>query len=154
MDWENYENFDWDAITLDADAEGQGGSPLLEAGEYDYTVTGYERKQYAGGPKIPPCPELDITVYVDGAQITERLFLTKSMQWKLAQFMVSCGLKKHGEEARVDFSRLVGATGRCEVGVHSWTGNDGAERKSNQIKRWLYPVAKPAAPTSWENTAW
>ena len=66
MDYENRNNaqemcMDWnDAIEND----GQE-FVTLEEGDYNFTVTGFERGRFPGSLKIPPCNKAAITIAVD-----------------------------------------------------------------------------------------
>ena len=57
----------------------------------------------------------------------------------LSAFFCSIGQKKHGEKLRMNWQAVVGAKGKCKVGVRTWKGDDGKERQSNEIKRFLDP---------------
>ena len=70
---------------------------LLDEGVYNFTVTKMEKKVYSGNStKIPNgCPYAELNVQVQSQKgttnIRERLYLLKSMQWKLTQFFASIG---------------------------------------------------------------
>ena len=69
MDYENRNNaqemcMDWnDAIEND----GQE-FVTLEEGDYNFTVTGFERGRFPGSVKIPPCNKAAITIAVERRQ--------------------------------------------------------------------------------------
>lgn len=45
------------------------------------------------------------------------------------------GQRKHGEKCRMNWSAVVGATGRCKIGIHEYTSTKTGEvLKSNEIK--------------------
>ena len=73
--------------------------------------------------------------------VTHNLFLHRKCEGLLCAFFTSIGQRKHGETLRPNWQAVVGATGRCKVGIHEWTGNDGQKRQSNEITRFLEPVA-------------
>lgn len=71
---------------------------LLPEGTYPFVVTKMDRKVYEGNSsKIPNgAPYAEVTIKVDGGEygstnIVERLYLMKSMQWKLTQFFAGIG---------------------------------------------------------------
>ena len=70
---------------------------LLDEGVYNFTVTKMEKKVYDGNStKIPNgCPYAELTIQVESqkgtANIRERLYLMKSMLWKLTQFFAGIG---------------------------------------------------------------
>ena len=144
--------FDWDS-----EIQNDSTFTLLPEGVYDYEIVGFERGHYDGGAKIPACPKAVITVKILGGnlgttQITHNLYLHSKCEGLLCEFFVSCGLRKHGERLKMDWQRIVGATGRCKVYVDEWTGRDGNAHKSNKIERFLEPsVEQTTAPAkTWQ----
>ena len=51
---------DWDATIED---DGQEFI-TLEEGDYNFTVTGFDRGRFPGGPKIPACNKATVTMQV------------------------------------------------------------------------------------------
>lgn len=141
----NIENdfLDWDDEILD-----DGEFTLLEAGDYDFEVTSFERS-YTKKDNAPMAV-LKLKVTDDGGAsttITERIVLKRSAEWKLSQFFRSIGQKKHGEKLKMDWNRVLGATGRCEIEVDTYTANNGKEQKNNRVKRFYdYDETKTATP--------
>ena len=125
--------FDWDSAIED---DGQG-FVLLEEGDYDFTVTGFERGQHNGSAKVPPCPKALLTLSVETptgvAEIKENLILYKTMEWKLSSFFRSIGMKKHGERLVMDWGRVLGAQGRAHIIQREYVGNDGTTKKTNGV---------------------
>lgn len=124
---------DWDSAIED---DGQG-FVLLEEGDYEFTVTGFERGRHNGSAKIPACNKAILTLSVDSpsgvAEIKESLILYKTMEWKISAFFRSIGMKKHGERLVMDWDHVLGATGRAHVIQREFTGNDGTMKKANGI---------------------
>lgn len=56
----------------------------------------------------------------------------------ISAFFSSIGQKKKGEKVKMNWNAVIGATGRCKVVIRKWNGDDGEERKSNDIKK-FYP---------------
>ena len=112
---------------------------LLPEGDYDFTVSKIERARHSGSEKMPPCNLAKVTVTVwgqeDKTEITENLFLCNKMEWKLSQFFLSIGLKKHGEPLRMNWAAAQDKTGKCHVYVDPFKRKDGSEGKSNKIKK-------------------
>lgn len=135
------EIFDWDSVIV-ADDE----FILLEEGDYDYKVTKLDK----GYSKNSNSPMATITLTVTGDQgsttCTDYLVLQKNCEWKLSQFFRSIGQKKHGEPLKMDWSKVVGSTGRCKVKVDTYTNSEGEERKNNKIERYYDPIDTPAEP--------
>lgn len=119
-------------------AEESGGFILLPEGDYDFTVSKITRGRYEGSDKMPACNSVTVELTVWGAQdkttITERFFLVKKFEWKLSQFFLSIGVKKHGEPLMMRWN-IEGQRGKCKVYVDHYKGNDGSDRQSNKIKK-------------------
>ncbi len=135
------EALDWDS-EISQDSE----FVLLPEGEYTFTVTKMERGYFNGSAKMSKCNKAELTIKVsapDGKSttVTHNLFLHRKCEGLLCAFFTSIGQRKHGETLRPNWQAVVGATGRCKVGIHEWTGNDGQKRQSNEITRFLEPVA-------------
>ena len=141
--------------------EESGGFSLLPDGDYDYTVSKVTRGRYEGSDKMPACNSVTVELTVWGADdkttVTERFFLVKKFEWKLSQFFLSLGLKKHGEPLRMRWN-IEGLRGKCKVYIDTYRKQDGSEGKSNKIKKFYayddkvqtasaqLPAEAPAAP--------
>jgi hypothetical protein len=128
---------------------------LLPAGEYPFRVEGLERKRFEGSAKLPPCNEACLTVEVGDAEasttIQHRLYLHSKTEGLLCAFFRAIGARKHGERVVMDWGKVIGATGRCKVGVREWTAKDGGIKTSNQIEKFLDPAeATDGAPAQGE----
>ena len=135
--FENKDIFDWEDEIVD---EGKD-FVILPEGDYEFTVSKFERARYDGSDKIPPCNNAKITLKITGTEgdeieITENLFLCKKFEWKLSSFFLSIGQKKHGEPLRMNWNNVVGAKGRCHVYVDKYTKKDGSQGESNKIKKY------------------
>lgn len=127
--------FDWnDTIELDGQEY-----VLLEDGDYDFTVTGFDRGRFPGGAKIPPCNKAALTLQVKTdrgtANVHLDLLLYRTMEWKLSAFFRCIGLKKQGERVNMDWNSLIGATGRGHFKTRTYTDRDGNEKSVNEIDR-------------------
>lgn len=113
---------------------------LLDAGEYPFTVTKFERGRSKGSDKLPPCNMAVLTIRVnDQTTVTENLILHSKMEWKLCQFFTSIGLRKHGEKMRMNWNKVLGAHGCCKIIVDDFTGKDGKTHYTNRIDKFLDP---------------
>lgn len=126
---------DWnDEIQKDA-----GEFILLPEGDYDFTVKSFERGRYNGGEKLPPCKMAILNIEIEAAEgtasIQHRLYLHTRTEGLISAFFSSIGLKKKGEKVKMDWNAVPGAKGRCKIGIHEWTGNDGEKKQSNDIKK-------------------
>lgn len=140
--------FSWDD-EIENDSEFQ----LLPEGDYNFTVTGFERGRHSGSSKLPPCNKAIITLKLTGEQgegtLKHNLFLHTKTEGMLCAFFTAIGQRKHGEKCRMNWSAVVGANGRCKVGIHEFPSNRTGEMlKSNEIKKFYEPdESAPAKET-------
>ena len=71
--------------------------------------------------------------------VTERLYLLKSMQWKLTEFFRCLGQQVVTGQPFQPNWNIVGKTGIAELSVHQYTNRNGEERTNNQVKRFKAP---------------
>ncbi len=140
---DNFTEMGWDDVITE-----ESSFVLLPEGDYSFTVKDFKRERHipkSADAKLPACNKAVLTIEVDGkdkgkATITHNLFLHQSVEGLLSAFFISIGQKKHGEPLRMDWSKVVGANGRCKVGIRSWENrNNGEKMQSNEIKRFLEP---------------
>ena len=128
---------DWDS-TIEEDGSG---FVLLPEGDYDFTVSGFERGQHNGSDKIPSCPKALLTLSVETpngvAEVKDQMILYKTLEWKLSSFFRSIGMKKHGERLVMDWNAVLGASGRAHITQRSYVGNDGTTRKANNVAYYM-----------------
>lgn len=137
MNWDSYiENEGTQVITL-------------PEGDYDFTVTKFERGEHPGSAKVPRCPKaiLELTVEVPSGRsiVKENLLLDESVEWKLCAFFRSIGQKQHGTGITMNWDKVLGAKGRAHMIVNEWTGNDGETRTNNRVDRFLDPETTEGA---------
>lgn len=118
--------------------EESGGFSLLPEGDYDFTVSKITRGRYEGSDKMPACNSVTVELTVweanDKAVITERFFLVRKFEWKLSQFFLSIGVKKHGEPLNMRWN-IEGMKGKCKVYIDKYRKQDGGEGQSNKIRK-------------------
>ena len=133
---EDFKEYGWEDEISDEGSE----FVLLPEGDYDFTVSKIERGRHPGSEKLPPCNKAIVTLTVfgesDSIDITENLMLCNKMEWKLSQFFLSLGMKKHGEPLRMNWTGAVGKKGKCHVYVDNYKNKNGEERQSNKIKKY------------------
>ena len=114
---------------------------ILEEGDYNFTVTGFERGRYPGSPKIPACNKAILTLQVqtdDGiAVIRNDLLLCKTLEWRVSAFFRCIGLKKLGERIAMDWNAVPGRRGRAHFKPRTYTDRDGNEKQANDLA-WFY----------------
>lgn len=116
-----------------------GDFEILPAGEYNFTVQGFERARHNGSAKLPPCNKAVVTLECDDGKgnsgtVMTNLFLHSKTEGMLCQFFRSTGARQHGQRMAMDWNRVVGARGRCKVTIRKFTGRDGQERDSNDVR--------------------
>lgn len=125
---------------------------IIPEGDYDFTVTGFERGRYDGSEKLPPCNMAIVSLSIalpDGSSTTlrHRLFLHSRCEGLLSAFFTGIGLKRKGEPLRMNWNAVPGAHGRCKITVRNWKGKNGEDMQSNDIKKFYDPYdSAPQAP--------
>ena len=113
----------------------------LPAGDYSFTIDHYERGRSQGSEKIP-ASNMAIVFFIvhapDGQEVTikENFILHSKLEWKLSELFCGVGLKKKGEELRMNWNALPGLTGRAQISLDP-DKND-PSKKYNHIKK-IYP---------------
>ena len=130
-------NLAWDAYI-----ENESEFVLLPEGDYDFTITKFERTWYDGSSKIEPCncASIELSIVAPGlgrTTINERLFLADNMEWKLCEFFRCIGQKVHGKGVKMNWDVVLGAQGRAHIIVNEFQGNDGQNKKNNRVQRYL-----------------
>jgi hypothetical protein len=120
---------------------------LLEAGDYDFEVTGFERARHNGSDKLPPCNKAIVEITVNSTKgkcvIKHNLFLHTITEGMLSSFFKAIGQKKAGETVKMDWNKVVGAKGRAKVGIRKWTSKNGEELSNNEIKKFYEAESIP-----------
>lgn len=131
---------EWDdSIKEDA----QDFEPLPE-GDYNVTVEKFERSRSKGTGKLPPCNMAVVSFIIHGKDrevtVRENYVLHSSLEWKLSELFRGVGLKKEGEELRMNWSALPGLTARAKVKLQP--GIKDPTKFYNSIEK-LYPKDSP-----------
>lgn len=117
---------------------------LLPEGEYEFTVTSFERQRHNGSAKLPPCPKAVLTLEIEGSEgsntITHNLFLHTKTTGLLSAFFISIGLGKAGETVKPDWSKVLGATGRAKICIRKYEKKDGTSGETNEVREFLPPL--------------
>lgn len=113
---------------------------ILEEGDYNFTVTDFERGRFPGSAKIPACNKAALTLQVrtaDGKRATIKfdLLLYRSLEWRISSFFRCIGQKKHDERLVMDWTKVVGARGRARFKPRAYTNKDGEERQANDVDK-------------------
>ena len=124
----------------DDEIEKDGGDFIvLPAGDYDFTVTKFERGRFAGSEKMPACNQAKLELTVHSPEhgdivVFHNLFLHTKTEGLLSNFFAGIGQKKKGEKLRMNWNAVVGAKGRLKLEINMFTGRDGVARTNNQVK--------------------
>jgi hypothetical protein len=124
----------------DDEIQRDGGEfVVLPAGDYNFTVTKFERGRFAGSEKMPACNQAKLELKVHSQEhgdvtITHTLLLHTKTEGFLSNFFAGIGQKKKGEPLRMNWNTVVGARGRLKLATRKFRGNDGQERDSNEVK--------------------
>ncbi|MCR8978716.1 hypothetical protein [Brevibacillus laterosporus] len=119
-----------------------GGFVLLPPGDYNFTVTKFERGRFAGSEKMPACNQAKLEITVHSPEhgdvvVFHNLFLHSKTEGLLSNFFAGIGLKKKGEPLKMNWPAVLGRKGRLKLEVRNYTHN-GEERSNNQVKN-FYP---------------
>jgi len=121
---------------------------VLPEGDYDFEVIEFERGRHPGSDKMPPCNKAVLSIRIKGAAgqttVKHNLFLHTKTEGLLCAFFTGIGQRKHGEKITMNWSKVVGSTGRCKVGVRKWKNDKGEELTFNEIRKFYEPESKPA----------
>jgi hypothetical protein len=137
--------FGWDD-TIEKDSD----FVLLPEGDYDFTVVGFERGRHSGSDKLPPCNKATVTLKIVTPQgetlVKHNLFLHSITEGMLCSFFTAIGQRKHGERVTMNWNAVVGAKGRCKLGVRKYNDNE-----YNEVKKFYEPDGSaPATPAGFE----
>lgn len=113
----------------------------LEEGDYNFTVTAFERGRFPGSAKIPACNKATITVAVDTpegrASVRFDLILFRTLEWRISAFFRCIGQKKHGERLVMDWNKVIGSQGRAHFKPRTYTNSYGEEKTANDVDRFI-----------------
>lgn len=112
---------------------------ILPEGDYNFTVTDFERGRFPGSAKMAACNKASLTLQVrteEGiASIRTDLILNRLLEWRVSAFFRCIGHKKHGERLIMDWNRVVGSRGRAHFKPRAYVDRDGNERQANDVDR-------------------
>ena len=134
---------DWDdEISIDG-----GALILLDEGDYDFTVTAFDATGIEIA-KLPECKKVTLTLCVEtpegSANTYYDMILWSSLEWKICEFFLAIGQKKHGEPFRPRWNEVVGSTGRARFKPRKYTNRNGEEKTVNDVVR-FYDKEQPQA---------
>ena len=125
-------NLDWDSPISAEEREFS----VAPEGEYNFTVTNFERTMSQKGSKMA---KLTLGVETDEGvlPVFDYLVLTTKMEWKLSQFFECIGLKEKGVPLKsMPWDKVMGAEGRAKIVIeeHEYKGE---MRKGNKVGKYM-----------------
>ncbi|MEK4453918.1 hypothetical protein [Paenibacillus sp. FSL L8-0506] len=120
--------------------EKDGGEfTLLPAGDYNFTVTKFERGRFNGSDKMPACNQAKIELTVHSPEhgdvvIFHNLFLHTKTEGLLSNFFAGIGQKRKGEKLKMNWQTVIGSRGRLKLEINNFKGRDGVDKTNNQVK--------------------
>lgn len=125
--------YDWDSTISNKNEK----KVLLNDGNYNFKVIGFERGYFNGSDKMIACPKANLTLNVetdDGvAKIKTTLFLCSSYEKKIASFFRSIDSANNGDTINMDWSHILGSEGIAHFRVKNFTDRDGIEHQYNEV---------------------
>lgn len=130
----NERELGWDDMI---EKDGGGAFVLLPAGDYNFTVTKFERARWAGSEKMPACNQAKLEITVHSPEhgdviVFHNLFLHSKTEGFLSNFFAGVGLKKKGERLQMNWPAVLGRKGRLKLGVRNYKSN-GEDRSANEV---------------------
>lgn len=114
---------------------------LLPEGDYVFKVVNFERAVFPGSDKIPTCNKAVITVKVNtnaGEAVCKfDLILYRTLEWKLYSFFRCIGQKKHGEQLRMDWTKVIGSLGMVHFKPREYKTSTGENRAVNEAEKFI-----------------
>ena len=133
------------ALGWEDGVEQESSYVLLPKGDYDFMVINIERGYFNGSEKMPACNmatvHIKITDPASGQDVIiyHRIYLNTKVEWKLSEFFIALGLKKHGEPVSLRaFGQITGRRGRCKIDHREYNG-----QTFNDIKKFYDPAEQP-----------
>lgn len=137
------------ALDWNSEISQESEFELLPAGTYDFTVEDMQRGEFPGSQKMSRCYKADLTLRVSNPEtgksgkVYDTLYLNSKAEWKLSQFFISIGQKKHGEALKMNWGTVIGSSGKLELTVNKYRSSQtGEERENNKVGKYLEPAAE------------
>ena len=148
----DYENKGYE-LDWDSEIENEGSEFIVaEPGDYEFTVTGFERGRFQGSAKMPPCNQAKLTIRLDlpegTCEIKHNLFLHSKTEWKLCEFFTAIGQRQSGQRVAMNWNTVIGSKGRCKVSKRSFESRDGKTLWANDIDKFYAPSNTDNQPQS------
>ena len=127
-------------LEWDDTIENDSDFTILPAGDYNFEVVEFERGRHGGSDKLPPCNKAIVTLKIksdkgEESSIRHNLFLHSKTEGMLCAFFTAIGQRQHGEKLKMDWSKVVGSTGRAKIEIKKIPKDDGTVAEFNQVKK-------------------
>lgn len=121
---------------IENDGNDQEMPVVIPEGEYDFKIVDFKREKSKSGANMA---HLVMRVDTENGHslIHEYIVLIKNQEWKISAFFRSIGQKKRGERVSMDWNKVLNAKGKAHVYIDTFTDNQGKERQSNKIDRYI-----------------
>ena len=161
MDYQNnYQNSQNDgAMDWNEEIVKDSEFVTLPEGIYDFIIKKpLERQKTSGQGKLPVCnmAVITLTINYEGKEVdvSTKLVLHRSIEWKISQFFEAIGLKRKGEPCRMAWNEIIGKTGKVKIAPREYNGNT-----YNDVKEFVIndntpmPTSQPQSQ-GWGNGSW
>lgn len=119
------------------------GLEYVSEGRYAFVITEVEGGFFHGSQKIPPCPQMTVSVLADtpAGLVPSKffLYLCRSFEWKLSAFFRCIGLKKPGEPLKMDWDHLPGCIGTAYFQPETFFDDNMQKRTALNLVKFLDP---------------
>ena len=124
-------------MTWDDVLENTSPYVLLPEGDYCFTVTDLERGHFPGSAKIGACAQATLTLEVTTkngiAKCKVFLYSHPRCKQRIEYFFRCIGQLKYGQEAHIDWSKVVGAHGYAHFRPNTYTNKEGITHTYNSV---------------------
>ena len=115
---------------------------LLPAGDYNFTITDFERSRTKESDKMKACNKAVLTLRVDSdkgtAFVHTQIVLNRMFEYKISSFFRSINRKRQGERVSMDWNNLVGERGRARFKIRNFKDKKTEEdRQANDVDRYI-----------------
>ena len=115
---------------------------LLPAGDYNFTITDFERSRTKDSDKMKACNKAVLTLRVDTdkgtAFVHTQIVLNRMFEYKISSFFRCINRKRQGERVSMDWNNLVGERGRARFKIKNFKDKKtGEDRQANDVDRYI-----------------
>lgn len=115
---------------------------LLPAGDYNFTITDFERSRTKESDKMKACNKAVLTLRVDSdkgtAFVHTQIVLNRMFEYKISSFFRCINRKRQGERVSMDWNNLVGERGRARFKIRNFKDKKtGEDRQANDVDRYI-----------------